>query len=343
MDKRSLLYKASFCLLLISLSLINNACSEDDPPVTPPPEIETPFTVRVLFASGGLSNLAYNDTIFRRILEQQQKDSFLLECITPHDNSEAERFLRQWQADDNGGHYLTILAASEYEELARKQMSPAAASNSLIFDTRAAGLAIPSFHFTGYGVSFLVGITAYAQTGDEKAAYIGAQQNEAFIEECYDGFRDGYLYAGGKEVVANYLSTTKDGFDMPREAYKMANELYKRYPFIYIMAGNSNQGVYEYLRDYPDYKYTAGVDTDQSAYSTQIIGSTIKDAGSCVNQYITRWLKGEKLPMKEQFTLESGFMSFKIAGPYKQKLEKVISESMQIAIDKEKEYEKTKP
>lgn len=338
MYKKSLSQKVSICLLLIFLSFMNSACKKDVSPSSPS-EIEVTPTVRVLL--DGLGDLSSNDEILRGILEKQKEDYFKLEYIVPQDNSDAKEILRRWQTDDDGLHYFTILASSEYEELGRQSPSTAA-SNSLMFETRAADLSISSFHFSGYGVSFLVGIAAFTQTKALKAAYIGGQENEAFIEECYDGFRDGYIYAGGKEVVARYLSTTKKGFTMPKMAYETAKELYKLYPFIYVMAGSSNNGVYEYLRDDPDYKYTAGIHTDQSDYSSQIIGSMIKDVGGCVNQYITWWLEGKKLPMREQYTLESGFMSFKIAEPYKQKLEKVISENLQIAIDKEKEYEKTK-
>lgn len=329
-------------VLMLSLSFIITACNGDDTP-SAPPEIEATLkTVRVLFASDGLGDLAYNDAILRGILEKQQEEPFRLEYAVPRDASEAEAVLGQWQAEDDGLHYFTILASGEYEALARKAIPSGATPNYLIFDTPAADLAIPSFHFAGYGASFLAGIAAFTLTEAEEAAYIGGQEDDAFVKECHDGFRDGYRYAGGKEVVAKYLSTTAEGFDDPRKAYQMANELYKFYPFIYIVAGKSNKGVYEYLRDYPDYKYTAGMDADQSAYSTQIIGSVIKDAGGCVNQYITRWLEGETLPVAERYTLQSGFVSFEIAGPYKQKLGKAVAENLETAIEKEKAYENAK-
>lgn len=326
------------CLVMILL-LLNTACTEKEALSTTRDVIPT---VRVLFAASGLGDMSYNDNILRGIIEEQKASSFLLEYTAPTDEIKAEQILEKWQADDNPECHFTILAASEYEVLARNYFPPTSSHNYLIFDTRAKDLSIPAFHFTGYGVSFLAGIAAYTQTKAEKAAYMGGQEHEAFIEECFDGFRDGYLYAGGKEVVEAYLSTTPKGFAMPQRAYEMADSLYQLYPFIYVMAGNSNNGVYQYLRDYPENKYTAGVDTDQSAYSSQIIGSMIKEIGRCVRQYIVQWLNGENLPMREWYTLESGYMSFKIANAYKKNLEEIVSENLQIAINKEKEYERNK-
>lgn len=325
------------------------ACEDDTSPpaeTEPPPALSPPQpTVRLLIASSGLGDMSYNDNIFRSVLEAQQEHGFRLEYVSPRDNEEAEKTLRTWQAEekkDTARSYFTILAASEFEDLARSVVPPAPVGNYLFFDTKADHLPIPVFHFTGYGVSFLAGVAAYTQTRDkgDKVAYLGGQQHEAFIAECYDGFRDGYIYAGGKEVAEIYLSTTHEGFAMPQKAYHTADSLYKLYPFIYAVAGNSNTGVYQYLRDYPDDNYTAGVDVDQSAYSTRIIGSMIKETGRCVKEYIALWMQGKEVPMRKWYTLESGFMSFRIAEPYKTQLEEIVNEHLPIATKKEIEYEK---
>ena len=323
----------SMTILLLLSSL--TACKEERTLTTPEP------TVRVLIATSGLGDLSYNDNILRGIMEEQRENYFRLMYHTPEDESEAEQVVREWQQSDDAQYCYTILAASEFENLARKTMPAAGSHHYLMFDTKAEDLTIPSFHFSGYGVSFLAGIAAYAQVRADVAVYIGGQQHESYIEECYHGFRDGYLYAGGKGVVETYLSTTQQGFALPKRAYEMADSLYRLYPFIYAMAGSSNKGVYEYLRDYPQVNgYTAGVDIDQSAYSNRIIGSMIKEIGRCVGQYIALWMKGEPIPMRQKYTLDSGFMSFKIAAPYKEKLEQMVAENFQIAIQKEIEYEK---
>ena len=311
------------------------ACKEE------PAVISPEHTVRVLIATNSLGDLSYNDNLLQGIMEKQRESYFRLEYYSSQDDASAEKKLREWQQNSDPQYYYTILAGREFENLARKAMPATETTHYLMCDTRAEDLTIPSFHFSGYGVSFLAGLAAYTQVGAEAAAYIGGQQHESYIEECYDGFRDGYIYAGGKEVVETYLSTTQAGFAMPRRAYEMADSLYRLYPFIYAMAGRSNNGVYEYLRDYPQVNgYTAGVDIDQSAYSNRIIGSMIKEIGRCAGQYIALWMKGAPIPMRQNYNLSSGFMAFKIADPYKEKLEQVVASHLPIAIQKEIEYEK---
>lgn len=321
---------------VIALFMLSSLTGCEEEPVSITPEL----TVRAMIATSGLGDLSYNDNILRGIMEKQREDYFRLEYHSPQDDAGAEQMLREWQQNDDLRYYYTILAASEFEHLARKTMPTTETSHYLMFDTRAEDLTIPSFHFSGYGVSFLAGIAAYTQVGAETVAYIGGQQHESYIEECYDGFRDGYIYAGGKGVVKTYLSTTQAGFSMPRRAYEMADSLYRFYPFIYAMAGRSNNGIYEYLRDYPQVNgYTAGVDVDQSAYSNKIIGSMIKEIGRCAGQYISLWMKGTPIPMRQNYTLSSGFLAFKVADPYKEKLEQVVAIHLPIAIQKEIEYE----
>lgn len=324
---------ATISFLLLSLI----SCEKEEESLVSVP------TVRVLFSVSGLGDMSYSDNILRGILQAQQESYFHLEYITPKDKTEAEQIIRQWQTNNDPKYYFNIIADSNFEDIIRKLMPAEEAPNYLFFDTRSKDFTIPVFHTTGYGVSFLAGVAAYSQVNAETAAYMGGYTGESYIEECFDGFRDGYIYAGGKQVVRADVSNTAEGFSMSQRAYNMADSLYELYPFIYAMAGSSNNGIYQYLREHPQKTaYTAGVDTDQSALSNKIIGSMIKDLGLCVKYYITLWLNGESLPMRECYTLDSGFLSFKIADLYKDKLEQIVANHLQTAKQKETEYEQNK-
>lgn len=337
MKKQTPFYKVAIYSTIAFLLLSLVSCEkEKELPVS-----ET--TVRVLFSISGLGDMSYSDNILRGILQAQQEHYFRLEYIIPKDKVEAEQIIRKWQANNDPRHYFNIIADSDFEDIVRKLMPDKNTPNYLFFDTRAKDFTIPVFHTTGYGVSFLAGIAAYSQVNAATAVYMGGYTGESYIEECFDGFRDGYLYAGGTQVVRADLSNTAQGFSMPQKAYNMADSLYALYPFIYAMAGSSNNGIYQYLREHPQkLAYTAGVDTDQSSYSTKIIGSMIKDLGLCVKQYIISWLNGESLPMYQYYTLESGFLSFKVADLYKVNLEQIVTNHWQIAKEKEIEYEQNK-
>ena len=128
---------------------------------------------------------------------------------------------------------------------------------------------------------------------------------------------------------------------MPEQAYRMADSLFCLYPFIYVMAGGSNNGVYQYLREHPQVSgYTAGVDVDQSAYSDRIIGSMIKGIGSCIGNYIHRWTEGTENPHYAEYDLRSGYTYFQVSETYKEELGKIVEDNFELAVNKEMEYEK---
>lgn len=310
--------------------------------------LETPDSpsrlVRVLFSPNGLGDLSFNDDILRGILHEKEHNNFRLEYLSPVDMVEAEAVLCRWQEEDTDPElYYTIIAGSEFEKITRRTLPQKQRHNYVMFDTPARDFTISTFRFCGYGVSFLAGITAYSLAKADTAAYIGGQQGEYFIEECYKGFRAGYLHAGGKEVAATYISPTSYGFAMPQRAYQMADSLFRLYPFIYVMAGSSNNGVYQYLREHPQVNgYTAGVDVDQAAYSDRIIGSMIKGIGTCVGSYIHRWTEREENPQYAEYDLRSGYTYFQVSESYKEELEEIVEKSFELAVIKEMEYERNK-
>lgn len=315
------------------------ACSTEE--IRQTPDIPA-HLVRVLFSPNGLGDLSYNDDVLQGILGEKQQNDFRLQYHCPADMEEAETLIRRWQAEDTDPQlYYTIMAGSEYEDVARRTLPPDERDNYLMFETPGEDFTISTFRFSGYGISFLAGLVAYAHTRADTAAYLGGQRGEGFIRECYDGFRDGYRYAGGREVVETYLSDGADGFGMPQRAYLLADSLYRSYPFLYVMAGGSNNGVYQYLREHPAVEgYTNGVDVDQSAYSTRIVGSVVKNMGRCVAGYISRWMAGEPGPHRTLYDLRSSYLSFELAAPYRSALQEVVDSHFELAVTKETEYEK---
>ena len=327
-----------YLLLMLSVLWLT-ACSGDDDPALPEPLKE----VRVLFSVNGVGDLAFNDDILRGVMRSQKENGFLLHYHIPSGAEDAERKLKEWMQDDDARHTFTILATNEYEELARKLLNGEQRNNYLLVEASSDDYTFPVFSFSGYGVSFLAGVAAWTYTQGDTAAYLGGERGHLFIEECYLGFRDGYCYAGGKEVVSGYLSGQSDGFAMPLQAYMRADSLYRRYPFIYAIAGGSNSGIYQYLREHPAVQgYTAGVDVDQSAYSDRIIGSMIKEVGRCIDDYITLWLEGETLPSCTLFDLTSGYTRFQVSESYMPVLKNIVESHWDTASKKETEYNEKK-
>lgn len=307
---------------------------------------ETPdipdHTVRVVFSPNGLGDLSYSDDILRGVLEARQRaGEFRLEYHSPADEEEAETLLGRWiEEDTDPTRYYTIVAGNEFEEVARRLLSDTLRNNYLLLDASSAGFPIPSVRFSGYGVSYLAGVAAYTLAGADTAAYMGGCRGDYYIGECYQGFRAGYLDAGGKEVAETYISDEAYGFAMPERAYLMADSLFRLYPFVYAIAGGSNNGVYQYLREHPGGGgYTAGVDVDQSVYSDRIIGSAVKRIGACVGDYIGQWMEGREISAYARYGLRSGYTSFQVAGRYREALESVVEAHRERAALKEIEYE----
>ncbi|MDN5553046.1 BMP family ABC transporter substrate-binding protein [Prevotella sp.] len=327
-------------LLLIALLFLLYGCNSE----YTYEQVDNPKQlVRIVFSPGALGDFSYSDDILRGILLEQKESGFRLYCQTPSDMNKTETLIRQWQMEDGDSTcFYTILAGSQFEKVAKYTRPDRMRSNYLMFETKDTSLNVSTFRYCGYGTSFLAGIAAYAMTKSDSTAYLGGCKDESFIEDCYQGFRDGYIYAGGHGVAETYISDSSDGFSMPSRAYEMADSLFEKYPFIYAMAGGSNNGVYLYLHEHPGKQvYTNGVDIDQSPFCDRIIGCMIKHIGSRVGNYIHSWIKGNVVPKHIEYGLSSGSIGFVIAEPYKAKLETIVKSATGTAIRKEKEYENT--
>lgn len=328
-----------FSNVLVTAVILSTACACTTEEILEKPDTPERL-VRVLFSPGGLGDLSYNDDILRGIVQEQQHTDFRLYYLSPADMEVAESLVRAWQqTDGNARDSYTILAGSEFEGVAQRTDPDTLRSDFLMFDTADSSLSVTTFRFRGYGVSFLAGIAAYILTGADSAAYLGGWQGDSFLRECYQGFADGYSHAGGKQVAECYISQSPAGFAMPAQAYRMADSLFHSYPFIYTMAGGSNNGVYQYLREHPEAEcYTNGVDIDQSAYSDRIIGSMVKNVGDCVAAYIRAWANGEPMPHHAEYDLTSGFIHFNVSDRYRDRLQQSVRDSWDIAIRREQEF-----
>ncbi len=315
------------------------SCSNDDEPDILPDIQER--EVRLILPSNGLGDMSFSDEIMRGVLQSQEEFGFTFYYHIPTDQEDAEKKIEEWRNSHTTTRSLTILSSNEYEELASRINNNEENHIYLLAEASSSDFDVPVFRFSGYGVSFLIGVTAYLYTSADTAVYMGGQRNHSYLEECYSGFRDGYQYAGGQEVESIYLSDKPDGFSMAQAAFHLADSLYKNYSFIYPVAGGSNSGIYRWLRNHPDQeKYTAGVDVDQSAYSDHIIGSMIKEIGQSLYDYIGLWMADEELPGWNLFDLQSGYTYFLLAEPFRAEWDKVVKTYIDIAIEKESEYNK---
>ena len=297
--------------------------------------------VRVLVAPEKFGETSYNDDMLRGIMEEQQNNDIQVYCHIMDDFSKCDSIVSSWLEDsDDVNAKFNIFAGSELEEYVKKYDNGDYYQNSLIFDTPSQDLPMPAFHFCGYGASYLAGVAAYEITRSDSAVCMGAYQEEPFVNECFDGFTDGFIEAGGEFVERVFISDGTEGYSMPAKAYMMTDSLSRKYPFIYSLAGGSNLGVYQFLREHPETEmYTLGAMVDQQDYSERIIGSVTTEVGRCTANYIRQWTNNESIERFQIFDLSSGYIHFSVADGYKERLQNTVEDFTADAVSKEKEYE----
>ncbi|WP_455635777.1 BMP family ABC transporter substrate-binding protein [Parabacteroides sp.] len=329
----------SFVSIFLTMALlaqpILTSCSDDEPECP----VAGPSSVRLVLTPGGtLGDKGYNDDIMSGIRSVADPAGMDVITFVPASVSEVHDSLALWLADPEAPVY-TVLSSdflSDYP-LANAPASPS--RNILQLETgEVLGGKVPACQIRGYGCAFLAGVVAYEMMKADSVAYVAGMRNHAYIDECGRGFADGFREAGGKGVAIRYLADGSEGFDMRDGAYELAAELYARYPFVLMLAGGSNLGLYDYLNDHPDEGlYTAGVDMDQSALSPAIVGSLVKEMGKCVADYLTDWIAGKEIPTLRIFGLDSGYIRFAIAPAYEVRLNVALEEYLPIAVGKEEE------
>ena len=305
--------------------------------------------ILVLFDPGGLGDRAYNDQILRGVelaINDIKKD-FYISFITPEDLEDVAFLIESWWedrdlTDENGlvPRRLLVLASSDYAEIAREIVDTDQLSmdcSILAFEVKDENVKddnIYTFGFSMYGVSWLAGSSA-RDMGCEFSLVLMGSGGDTSIYDAVDGFIDGF----GKGVAVDAMADDYTGYNMSTELYHKMYEYDGRFDFIYSISGGSNMGIYRYLRENPDCGiYTAGMDIDQSPYSTLIIGSMVKRIDLVVFDSINTWIDCVEVPQHRSFGLESGYIDWIIPDRYsdlRPKAEAVRQE----AIQKEKEYE----
>ena len=340
--------KALFPVLILVASLVS--CKKDDPEeqTKPLPEI------MVLFSPDGLGDMSYNDQILRGIelFMNQEDPEFYISFMAPYDLEDAE-FLVQWWWDekeyyteeygypDGPPRRLLVLASTEYADIARAVVDPEQINMDLSIlafeteDNMDQTDPLRTFEFSLYGTSWLAGRTALEMGCKSPLVLLGNSANET----TFDG-RDGFIDGFGKGVAVDAIADDWAGYGMPMETYRKMYDYDGRFDFIYSISGGSNMGIYRYLRENPDCGiYTAGMDVDQSPYSTLIVGSMVKRIDLVLFDYLQNWYYKVEIPRHQVFGLESGYMDWQIPDRYSH-LRSIIEPLRQEAIAEEKKYEK---
>ena len=298
-----------FLLAMATLSLLG--CSDND---SEDNAVAT-NVVEVVFSPSGFGDLGYNDIILTGLEEARKRLGFEVVMHVPASIEDGMAIYNQWaRKSAPGERRLFIFATNQYESALRQSdVHPSEANSTvLLYETHKPIDGVYTFRIGMYGAAYLIGAyTALTQKdeADSKAAVIAANPSDHNVDGAAQGFRDGFLEAGGADATISYISDKEgDGYNMPDEAYALCNRLYESgHTFFFPVAGGSNKAVYQFSRNQG--VYTAGIDGDMSAYSGLMNCSLVKNIGSATNDFIAMWLAHKEIPKHQDFLWDSGYVS----------------------------------
>lgn len=268
--------------------------------------------VEVVLSPGGVGDQGYNDNILRGFQKASVKYGFTLAMHIPDEKEQGIQIYDDWlntPLDDDCERSLFVFSGSEYEYLLEDLTIPDdIRKDVLMFETEREIEGIYTFFVGCYAASYLAGATCVLDTeGEEqKALVIAANPHDRQVRRAVEGYRDGYMAAGGDGCDVHYMSEEPDGgYRMQDEAYQFCLENDGSYMYYFSAAGASNKGLYRFSREHPN--LAVGMDSDMGFFSSMITMSVVKHMDKVVIDVIGDLLNNREIPYHQKFTYSSGY------------------------------------
>ena len=268
--------------------------------------------VEVVLSPGGVGDQGYNDKILRGFQQAAAKYGFTLALHIPEAKEQGIQIYADWldtPLDADCERSLFVFSGSEYEYLLEDLTLPDdIRKDVLMFETEREVEGIYTFFVGCYAASYLAGATSvFDNDGEEqKALVIAANPHDRQVRRAVDGYRDGYLAAGGNGCDVHYLSEEPDGgYRMQDEAYQFCLENDGNYMYYFSAAGASNKGLYRFSREHSN--MAVGMDDDMGSFSSMITMSVVKHMDKVVIDVLGDLLNNRAIPYHQKFTWSSGY------------------------------------
>ena len=268
--------------------------------------------VEVVLSPGGVGDQGYNDQILRGLQTAAVRYGFTLAIHIPEEKEQGIQIYNEWlnaPLDNDCERSLFVFSGSEYEYLLDSLPLPQdERKDVLMFETERQVEGIYTFFVGCYAASYLAGATSvFDNEGEEqKALVIAANPHDRQVKRAVDGYRDGYLAAGGDGCDVHYLSEELDGgYRMQDEAYQFCIENDGNYMYYFSAAGASNKGLYRFSREHSN--MAVGMDVDMGLFSSMITMSVVKHMDKVVVDVLGDLLNNRKIPYHQALTYTSGY------------------------------------
>ena len=276
----------------------------------------------IFSAIGGAGDNGYNDLITKGLTRVYMDHSGAsMNFMTPESMEQAESQIYKWiyESGNKAAHTLLVLAASDYLDITERilqdpDLNPKNEIEILTFEVPELPqsrncIKAYSFMIPMDGASYQAGVYA-AKAGFVSPLIWLAYESDALLIKAADGFEAGYKSVTGQIPERRYLSDDWHGYSMDQDAYMQMEEIDGKYDFIYPVMGGSNMGIYRYLREHPDGPWVAGMDVDQSPFSTKVIGNVIKHIDSLIEQIVRGWINGVPIEHYMEYDTQSGYIEW---------------------------------
>lgn len=268
--------------------------------------------VEAVFSPGGVGDQGYNDMILRGLQHASAQYGFVLAVHIPEKSEQGMDIYQNWldtKLGDDCGRSLFVFAGSEYEYLLEGLTLPAdSRKDVLMFETDRPVDGIYTFHVGCYAASYLAGATCVLdKNGEErKALVVAANPHDRHVKRAVDGYRDGYLAAGGDRCDVHYMSEEPGGgFQMQDETYRYCLGQVGNYDYYFSVAGASNKGMYRFSRE--NMELVVGMDDDMGLFASLITMSVVKHMDKVVVDVLGDLLANKDMPYHQKFTYSSGY------------------------------------
>ncbi|MCQ2158153.1 MAG: BMP family ABC transporter substrate-binding protein [Bacteroidales bacterium] len=276
----------------------------------------------VFSAIGGAGDNGYNDLITKGLTRVYMDHSGAsMNFLTPESMEQAEGQIFKWldQSGRKAAHTLLVLAASDYRDVTERilldpDLKVEGEVEILTFEIPE----LPQSQNNIKAYSFIIPMDGASYQAGAYAAEMGfvnpliwlAYESDALLIKAADGFEAGYKSVTGQVPDRRYLSNDWHGYSMDKDAYLQMNEIDGKYDFIYPVMGGSNMGIFRYLRENPDGPWVAGMDVDQSPFSSKVIGSVVKHIDDLLARIVRDWINGVPIEHYMEYDTKSGYIEW---------------------------------
>ena len=329
------------CIVISFFLILLTGCGKEELVFAP-----TPAQVEVVLSPKGLGDQGYNDKILRGLQRAAAQYGFTLAIHIPEEKEQGIRIYEDWVADTLSSgcdRSLFVFAGSEYEYLLDELALPEdSRKDVLMFETDRQREGIYTFSVGCYAASYLAGATSVLDNYgmEQKALVIAANPHDPQVKRAVDGYRDGYLAAGGDGCDVHYLSDAADGgYHMQDEAYQYCMEQKGNYMYHFSAAGASNKGLYRFSRE--NMQLAVGMDDDMRFLSFMILFSVVKHMDWVVEDVLRDLLLNKDIPYHQKFTYSSGYEEMVFSEGVTEDLFLDISDIRNRIVEIEQRYEET--